>query len=300
MKKILTLLFAIIASAAIHAQQEINIQVGEDVIHLKTFGKGQPLLIINGGPGFSSEGFISLAKILSKSAKAIIYDQRGTGKSTIDGINSSTITMDLMVKDIETIRKYLEIEEWVVMGHSFGGMLASYYASKHPNRINGLILSSSGGIDLDLFSNLDVNGRLTRLERDSMNYWQNQLSRGDTTYFARLQRARYLAPAYVYDKSHVNTIAERLTQGNMRINGLVFQNMQKIGFDCVAELRTFPSPVLILQGKDDIINKRIAQKAHTVFKNSKLVLMEKCGHYGWLDQPEIYFPEIRDFLRLIQ
>ena len=57
-----------------------------------------------------------------------------------------------MVDDLEVLRKQLQIRQWIVLGHSFGGMLACYYATLFPENIEGLILSSSGGIDLELQS----------------------------------------------------------------------------------------------------------------------------------------------------
>lgn len=274
--------------------QEIPAKDG--VIHFESYGKGKPILIINGGPGMNSVGFRNLASILGKSNQAIIYDQRGTGKSIINKIDASTITMDNMVQDIETLRQHLNIDEWVVMGQSFGGMLASYYATKHPERISGLILSSSGGINLTLFSSLNITSRLSSENRDSLTYWYNKIQRGDTTYHARLMRGKYLAPAYVYDESNVNVIAERLTQGNMAINVLVFQDMRRIGFDCTSALKKFDRPVLILQGEEDIIDESLSEYAHKTFPNSQLIILEQCGHYGWLDQPEQYFKAVGGFL----
>ncbi len=279
------------------AQVEETIILEHSTIHLKTYGKGTPILIINGGPGMNSNGFKTLAKAIGKSNKAIIYDQRGTGQSKALDINANTITMDLMVDDIEAIRNHLKIDKWVLLGHSFGGMLASYYTSKYPNRIKGLILSSSGGINLDLFSRLNITARLTKTERDSLSYWNTIISKGDTTYHARLQRGTYLAPAYLYNKAHIPIIAERLTQVNFTVNRLVYQDMRTIGFDCSEALKTVKTPVLIIQGKEDLIDKKTAETALNVFENSTLVILEKCGHYGWLDQPKAYFKTINNYLK---
>lgn len=112
--------------------------------HYEVYGTGTPLLIINGGPGMNSIGFRPLAKQLGKKYKAIIYDQRGTGKSSIENPDSENVTLDLMIQDIEELRKELKIDHWFVLCHSFGGMLGSYYATKHPESIQGLILSASG------------------------------------------------------------------------------------------------------------------------------------------------------------
>ena len=77
------------------------------------------------------------------------------------------------------------------------------------------------------------------------------------------------------------------------------EDLQKIKFDCAKPLSSFNKPVLIIQGKEDIVNKNIALKAHEVLKNSKLVFIDKCVHYGWLDKPDEYFSEINKFLSSI-
>jgi proline iminopeptidase len=65
--------------------------------YYRTFGTGTPILIINGGPGLNSDGFVDLAKTLSVNNQTIIYDQRGTGRSAMQKIDASTITMQLMI-----------------------------------------------------------------------------------------------------------------------------------------------------------------------------------------------------------
>lgn len=297
MQIIKSTLICLLASFQLFAQEYIDINYEDGIIHIECYGEGQPILIINGGPGMNSQGFRALASSIGENNQAIIYDQRGTGKSKVTIADDSTITMDAMVKDIEVIRNHLKIEEWIVLGHSFGGMLASYYATKHPEPIKGLILSSSGGINMDLFSSVNITSRLTPMQRDSLNYWAAKISAGDTTYHTRLQRGKYLAPAYLYDQSNVPTVAHRLTQANMAINGLVFQDLRKINFDCAPALKQFNKPVLIIQGKNDVVPLSIAEYAHDVLPNSTLTLMDKCGHYGWLDRPELYFGAIAAYLK---
>ena len=60
--------------------------------YYKTFGKGEPLLIINGGPGMNSNGFEDMAKTLGENQQTIIYDQRGTGKSKLSKLDSKSIS----------------------------------------------------------------------------------------------------------------------------------------------------------------------------------------------------------------
>lgn len=288
--------FLIFQSGYSYAQTEYLISENNSTIYFKTFGEGVPILIINGGPGMNSEGFSPLAEKLSDANMTIIYDQRGTGKSTLSQLNSSTITMELMVKDIEAIREHLDIDQWIVLGHSFGGIMASYYTSKHPDKTKGLILSSSGGLDLELLQTLNIPGRLSQTQQDSLNYWTRQIQRGDTSYFAQLKRGTYLAPAYLYQKKYVPAIAERLTQGNMTINGLVFRDLRRIGYDVKDELRNYDKLVLIIQGAHDIIPVEISETAHSVFPNSELIILQKSSHYGWLEEEKLYLKAIEDFL----
>lgn len=283
-------------SISLFAQNGTVIPIDGGVLHYKTYGKGKPLLIINGGPGMSSEGFASLAKELGKNNLAILYDQRGTGASKMEEINSKTMTMDLMAEDIETLRRHLKIDSWSILGHSFGGMLASYYVSKHPENVNGLILSSSGGVDLSLLSSINLTANLNQKDRDSLAFWTNRIQNGDTSYKAALKRGTYFAPAYLYDKKWVPIIAERLTQGNSTINTLIWDNLQTIHFDTKEVLKSFKSPVLIIQGKQDILDKSIAETTHQLFPNSQLYFIDKSAHYAWLEQPELYFGKIGSFL----
>lgn len=289
------MLFAVSA----YSQEEGYLQTKGGVIFYRSFGKGIPMLIINGGPGMNSEGFTQLAIQLSKNNRTILFDQRGTGRSKFDVIDPSTITVKLMAEDIENLRKKLGIDKWIILGHSFGGMMASYYATLYPERIEKMILSSSGGIDLELQSYVGANlrSKLTTQQQDSLDLYNNKISRGDTSFKTRLQRAGVLAYAYVYNKINVPTISERLTQTNNRINGLVWQNLQKIHFDCAPKLSGLSIPVLIIQGKQDIVEEKTAAKAHRVLKNSTVVLLDKCVHYGWLDKKEEYFSAIDKFLR---
>lgn len=298
MKKLVILLLAF--SALSNAQSKGTLKSTDGTpIFCRIFGGGKPLLIINGGPGMNSNGFEDLARTLSESGNlVVIYDQRGTGKSKVDRPNSSNITMDLMVSDIEAIRTQMKFNTWNVLGHSFGGMLASYYAAVHPDAIDKLVLSSSGGIDLELLNNRNIiRDKLSKTQRDSLDYWEARINNGDTTFKARLGRGRALAPAYVVNPRYYPTIAKRLTEGNRTINALVWQDLNRMHFDCAQKLKTFKKPVLIIQGKQDIVPEKLAEKAHSVFENSKVVLLENSSHYGWLDAERAYFAEIKEFLK---
>ena len=278
------------------AQESQFMEADGNQLHYRIFGTGEPLLIINGGPGMSSEGFVPLAKELSASNRVILYDQRGTGSSKMAKIEASSMKVDLLVKDLELLREHLEFEEWIILGHSFGGMLAYAYAAQYPERVKAMIQSSSGGMDLSLLSQFDITAALTEAERDSLHFYSIKIAGGDTSRATQLKRAEFLAPAYVYDKKHIPVIAERLTQGNSTINSLLWEDMRQSNFDTKSLLQNFSKPVLILHGNNDVIDPELSKEAHQLLPKSRLVILPNTRHYGWLDAKDLYFSAISEFL----
>jgi len=301
MKMRTTLFFLFIQSIALisFSQESKLIKAPGVELYYQVMGKGIPVLIINGGPGFSSEGFLPLAqKFKDFGYQAILFDQRGTGQSTLSDMTDSALSMDLMVRDIEAIRNNIGIDKWVIFGHSFGGMLANYYATKHPDHILAMIQSSSGGVDLWLLENAQSNlySQLSEEEIDSLNYWQSRY-RETNAREDRLKYNQFMAKAYVYDKDKEQVVSERLMQGDLNVNRMVWSNLIAMEFDCKEDLIEFKQPTLIIQGKNDIIDEKLALRADSVFQNSDLVLLDHCGHYGWLDQEDRYWTVIDTFLR---
>ena len=79
----------------------------------------------------------------------ITYDQRGTGIS--DYVKGEGYSLPQAAADLDNLRLALGIKKWVVLGHSYGGLLAQYYATKYPENFAGLVLvGSSLGVDAPL------------------------------------------------------------------------------------------------------------------------------------------------------
>lgn len=283
------------------AQKRESVVVNNGVeTHYTIYGNGpSTMLIINGGPGMNSAGFESLAKQFAElyNLQVITYDQRGTGKSKIANPSNKNVSMELMLSDIEAIRNQEGIEAWSMFGQSFGGMLAAYYASKFPERIDKLILSSSGGMRISDLSSVNILGKLTQVERDSFNYWNGKLQYATSNKELRYKRNLYMASAYLVGDEYIPAIAERLGQVNMEMNGMVLSDMYRTQFDCSEDLRAFDKPTLILIGDDDIVSLDVAKETNELLANSKLVIVPSSGHYGWLENPEVYFGAITSFMR---
>jgi proline iminopeptidase len=100
--------------------------------------EGEPVVFLHGGPG---SGCVAAHRRFFDPVRwrAILFDQRGCGRSTPLGrIEHNTIT-DL-VSDMERLREHLGIEHWVVFGGSWGSTLALAYAQRHPHRVRALVL----------------------------------------------------------------------------------------------------------------------------------------------------------------
>lgn len=99
---------------------------------------GIPVVFLHGGPGAGSSP--KHRRFFDPEAyRIIIYDQRGAGRSTPLGELRDNTTPHL-IADLETLRKHLGIEQWLIFGGSWGSTLAIAYAETHPERCLGLAL----------------------------------------------------------------------------------------------------------------------------------------------------------------
>ncbi|KAF2336522.1 alpha/beta fold hydrolase [Flavobacterium daemonense] len=132
----------------------------------KISGKGDVCIFVHGGPGAWSKSFEELdGNILEDKLTMCYYDQRGCGRS--ESAVDNNYSLDRMIDDIEDIRRYLNVSKVFIMGHSFGGILATEYAKKYPEHVKGLIL---------LNSTLDINYSL----RNQISFINNLLGENVT------------------------------------------------------------------------------------------------------------------------
>jgi proline iminopeptidase len=99
---------------------------------------GKPAIFLHGGPG-GGTGKLSRRFFDPKKYRIILFDQRGCGKSKPHACLEDNTTWHLL-EDIESIRKELNIQRWLVFGGSWGSTLALAYAQSHPDRVTELVL----------------------------------------------------------------------------------------------------------------------------------------------------------------
>jgi proline iminopeptidase len=99
---------------------------------------GIPVLFLHGGPGAGCEDY-HRRFFDAERFRIILMDQRGAGRSTplAELANNST---DRLIADIETLREFLGIDQWLLFGGSWGSTLSLVYAQAHPQRVTGMVL----------------------------------------------------------------------------------------------------------------------------------------------------------------
>jgi proline iminopeptidase len=101
-----------------------------------------PLLFLHGGPGLGCHQFVYWqGEALGNELRLIAFDQRGAHHSEpIDP--DAPLSEDILVEDCEGLREQLGIESWHILGHSFGGRLATRYAARYPLRIRSVVFDA--------------------------------------------------------------------------------------------------------------------------------------------------------------
>jgi proline iminopeptidase len=99
---------------------------------------GKPVVFLHGGPG--GGGDVNARRFFDPNLhRAVLIDQRGAGRSRPLASLADNTTWHL-VADVESVRRHLQIERWLVFGGSWGSTLALSYAEAHPDAVSALVL----------------------------------------------------------------------------------------------------------------------------------------------------------------
>lgn len=304
----LTLLITPVSEYAEIATTSINFKEAKEAfleaknakLFYKTIGKGKPLIVIHGGPGLSQDYLLPQLYRLADNNLVIFYDQRGCGKSTGE-INPETITVEAFVNDLDTIRKAFQFEKISILGHSWGGFLAMQYAIAHPECIYKLILSNSMPASSDEFALFlqEYVHRTSPYQTELAGIHNTQgFLEGDPDIIERLYRIIFRT--YCYLPENADKLSLRMTS-TASVNGAkVSENFRKNVFEkpfnLHASLKSLKIPTLVIHGDSDPIPAFTAQNVHKSIPQSKYILMKNCGHFPYVEDPNIYFNHLNEFL----
>jgi L-proline amide hydrolase len=110
-----------------------------------SLGTGQPaVVVVHGGPGNTHDSLLSLSSLAASGGPVVHYDQLGNGGSThLPDADPRFWTVELFLEELDNLLRRLEIaDNYVLVGHSWGGMLSARHAAGRPPGLRGLVIAN--------------------------------------------------------------------------------------------------------------------------------------------------------------
>jgi proline iminopeptidase len=293
--------------ASAFGQRDIKVEEGKKTVngvdlYFKAIGIGDTIIVLHGGPGLDHTELLPQYQQLAKDFRLLFYDQRACGKS--DGsFDENSINVDTYVEDLDGIRRAFGIKKAKVLGYSWGGLLAMFYTIKHPEAVDKLILVDSAPASL---TELQDFGKVLDQRRSDAEKKQLAEIRSSAEYLAgdpKVVRAsnRLGFRAYCFDPDRAKDITVEFTPKSAKafieVGNLFDKTLFGPGYDIHAKLKGISCPTLIVHGDTDPIQPKFLKTVSDEIKGSRFVLLEKCGHFSHVEQPDGLFATIAKFAR---
>jgi proline iminopeptidase len=247
------------------------------------------LVLLHGGPGFDHSSFKPAFSRLADAAQIVYLDHRGNGRSERESRERWTLAD--WADDLREFCDALEITKPIVLGQSFGGMVAMAYGTRHPDHPAGLVLSSTTArtrLDrvLDAFERLGG----SEAREAARAYWDEPGQQTLPDY------ARLCFP--LYTRTAQDPDANARTQWNFEVM-FEFGGGEDRTMDLLSDLARVRCPTLVLVGEDDPITPPGDAEDIAAALPPGLARLERfpgCGHGVFRDDPEAGFAAIRHFM----
>jgi pimeloyl-ACP methyl ester carboxylesterase len=245
------------------------------------------MLLLHGGPGFDHSGLVHALEPLSDVAQLVLLDHRGQGRS--DGDDPAEWKLDRWVPDIAEFCEALELERPIILGQSFGGVVALAVAARHPGLPSKLVVSSSlakfrPDRAFPMFERLGGPEVRAVAERHF-----SELSDESAQEFLRVALPHYNPTPE--DPDVIARARLKLEVGNewFRKEGLTA--------DLFPELPNITCPTLVLGGElDPITPVADSEDIAAAIPQAEVRIFEGAGHGVFRDQPEKAIAVIREFV----
>ena len=264
-------------------------------------GTGVPMVLLHGGPGAGSF-YLKPFEVLGDDRRIIRYDQLGAGKS--DRLTDTTLmVIPRFVEELDSLRRALKIDKWIVNGHSWGTVLALEYYKAHPEHVAAIVF---GGSVFDWRAYARETEAWTKTMTDSSQRaiakWKKDgndkapgfKSASDEFYakfvFRRPIRAdndstdaTYGTPQYVY----MQGAYEYVVTGTLK------------DYDQTAFLPSIKVPVLSTTGEFDEVGPKTVEKHARLIPGAKFVSYKGAGHVTSWDATDANVKDVREFARAV-
>lgn len=295
------------ASAAAHGRDLVVDGVRLWVREAGRAKAGQPAVVfLHGGPGYNSHSFaVQAGRSLESEVRMVYLDQRGSGRSERPWTRE--YSMARLVADLEGVRRQLGLSRMVLLGHSFGGLLALEYAATHPERVAKLILvSAASDIPASCQARVDflADRYPAELQAARERQAQGQLGRhvcdlafgsapagaqeriNNETMFPDLQKAK--------EQAVVDASSGLRNTGELS-SALFAQGLFDLRFK---RPNRVTMPTLVMAGAHDFaIGLQAQRDLAASLRRARWVEFSQSGHFPYLDEPEKFREEVLRFLR---
>jgi proline iminopeptidase len=267
------------------------------------------LIAVHGGPGNTMDSILPDLAPLAKNRRVIYYDQRGNGRSDLIK-ERENLAVSKHVADLEAVRQFFKLDKMRLLGNSWGGMLVSFYAAAHPDRIERMVLHNPGEPTKALADEAvdEIGARIySRYDPEQRKRYaflsnpQNWVKAKDPRAICR-EWFQMLAPTYVAKpeslakfKGDVCSGSEEAVRYQQVVNMQIWRTMGD--WNLLPQLSVVKAPVLIIHGEVDPIPVESSEAWAQGFPNARLLLIKDSGHISHVEQPEIFFKAVETFLR---
>jgi pimeloyl-ACP methyl ester carboxylesterase/nitrite reductase/ring-hydroxylating ferredoxin subunit len=245
-----------------------SVDVGGIRTNYHDVGSGPPVLLVHGsGPGVSAWANWRLTlPSLSQRFRVIAPDVLGFGYTERpEGVHYS---LDSWTDHLVHFLDALDLGCVSVVGNSFGGALALSLATRHPDRVDRLVLMGSAGVPFELTPALDA-------------VWGFQPS---------LEAMRALLEVFAYDRTRLGEDLAQLRleaatrPGVQEAFSSMFPSPRQMGVGALTiaeeDIRALPHETLLIHGREDqVIPPSNSHRLHQLIDRSQLHMFGRCGHW---------------------
>lgn len=291
------LLVALLLGLTGYGQTTDSMALNKAVLYYYSYGQGEPLVILSGGPGVGSHQEEDVAIELGKHYRAILFDQRGTGRSWTKPVDSTTINLDQAVDDLDRLRQQLHRTTLNLYGHSWGSMLAAAYIAKFPDRVSLFISVGGGELDASLSQTVTDNQN-ARMQLAEYQHWTDSVTIKKDSAKAAYELRKLRLRRSVYDPTKLATYMKQIVRGerNPLMARLMWQSIRK-KLHLIEGCKAYSGPALVVYGWNDMIGLTTSSQYIEAFPKAQVHRIDECGHYPELEQPGQFYPLILDFLK---
>ena len=288
---------------------ETRVQVGAASLYAREIGRGQPIVVLHGGPDFDHGYLLPDLDRLQDFARLVYYDQRGRGKSA-QNVRAEDVTLASDVEDLDKVRQHFRLDAPALLGHSWGAVLALEYALRHPAHVSHLILMNPAPVssaDFKILRQFYLAKIGAEMDRQRAILESPGYKAGDPETVAARYRIHFkpaLKRSVDYERLMATMKAGFVSQGKDGIlkaraveDRLMRDTWELETYDLKPKSRDMKIPTLIIAGDSDFIPPEVADNISRAIPKATLVTMRNCGHFAYLECGDDVRKALSDFFR---